>query len=184
VFQCPAVFCPTRLTYLEQLTSAITPRPESCWRRALGLPALAVAVAFASCLSGYLLGRWQVKIAREKLRHDLYDRRSAIYMAFHELLPAFTEKADVEPELPKANAARAHGPFILDSGLTEYLGGLHKEAFRMNAESKLVQDPSMWSPEERVKRSPQLSQDKLTFANRIRELVSKFGCLRLSDLHK
>jgi hypothetical protein len=154
------------------------------WTKALGLPALAVAVAFASCLSGYLLGRWQVEIAREKIRHDLYDRRFAIYMAFHELLTAFTERPDVEPELRKANAARAHSPFPLDSGLTEYLGGLHTEAFRMNAESKLVQDPSMWSPQERVKRSAQLSQDKLTFANGIPELVSKFACLRLSDLQK
>jgi hypothetical protein len=154
------------------------------WAKALGLPALAVAVAFASCLSGYLLGRWQVNIAREKLRHDLYDRRFAIYIAFHELLIAFTEKSDVETELRKANAARAHGPFLLDSKVTQYLDNLHKEAFRINAETKLVSDPSVWSPTERVEKAARLGSDKLAFANRIPQLVSQFTCLGLSDLHK
>lgn len=112
-------------------------------------------------------------------------RRFAIYIAFHELLLAFVEKGDdVEPELRKAGVAKAQGPFLLDTSVTEYLDGLHKEAFRINAENKLVRDPSMWSPEERVKRAAQLGQDRLAFAGRIPELVSKFGCLRLSDLHK
>ena len=152
------------------------------WSKALGIPALAVSVAFASCLSGYLLGRWQVRIAREKLRHDLYDRRFAVYMAFHGLLVAVTEKSDVDTELRKANAARAHSPFLLDSEVTQYLDGLHRKAFRINQEAKLLQDPSMWSPEERAKRGSLLGSDKLALANRIPELVEKLGCLKLSDL--
>ncbi len=154
------------------------------WAKALGLPVLAVAVAFASCLSGYLLGRWQVRIAREKLRHDLYDRRFAIYIAFHELLIAFTEKSDVETELRKANAARAHGPFLLDSQVVQYLETLHKDAFRLNAEGKLVSDPSMWPQAERMEKAARLGSDKLAMANRILELVQKFECLRLTDLSK
>lgn len=77
-------------------------------------------------------------IASEKLRYDLYiyDRRFAIYIAFHALLVAFTEKSDVETELRAANAAKAHAPFLLDVKLAEYLEELHKEAFRINAESK------------------------------------------------
>ncbi len=150
------------------------------WTKALGVPFLAVAVSFAS----YWSGRWQVRIAREKLRHDLYDRRFAIYIAFHDLLVAFTEKADVEAELRRANAARAHAPFLLDPQLGPYLEKLHDEAFRINAESELVRGRSDWSPAEQAQRASQLGSDKLTFANRVPELVQKFECLRLTDLSR
>ncbi len=84
------------------------------WVKALGLPALALAIAFASWWSSRSSNRWQVRIAREKLKHDLYDRRFAVYMAFHELMVAVAEKSDVDAELRKANAARAHSPFLVD----------------------------------------------------------------------
>jgi hypothetical protein len=150
------------------------------WAKALGLPLLAVAVSIAS----YWSGRWQVRIAREKLRHDLYDRRFAVYIAFHELLLASIEKGDIETELRRANAARAHSPFLLDQ-LGPYLEGLHQEAFRINAENKLVRNPSLgWSPPEQAQKAYQLSSDKLALADRIPELVQKFDCLRLTDLSK
>jgi len=83
------------------------------WAKALGVPFLAVVVSGAVAVFSW----WQVRIAREKLRHDLYDRRFAIYMAFHELLVAVSEKKDWEPELRKAIAAWAHSPFLLDTQL-------------------------------------------------------------------
>jgi hypothetical protein len=83
------------------------------WAKALGIPALAAAIAFGSWWSTRSSNRWQVKIAREKLKHDLYDRRFAIYMAFHDLMVAVAEKSDIDAELRKANAARAHSPLCL-----------------------------------------------------------------------
>jgi hypothetical protein len=155
------------------------------WAKALGLPLLAVAVSVASFWSGYLFSRWQVRIAREKLRHDLYDRRFAIYMAFHELLVAISEKDDVELELRKANAARAHSPFLLDAQVGVYLQGLHKEAFRINETNKLVRGPDLWPPVERAQKRSQLVSDKLHFANSVEELVQKFErFLKLTDFSK
>jgi hypothetical protein len=152
------------------------------WVKALGLPALALAIAFASWWSSRSSNRWQVKIAREKLKHDLYDRRFAVYMAFHELMVAVAEKSDVDAELRKANAARAHSPFLLDPDVTQYLEYRHAEAFRINATQKyLLTDPGVGSRAEQIEMASRQGSDKLAFANRIPELVEKFGCLRLTD---
>jgi hypothetical protein len=149
--------------------------------KGLGIPLLAVAVSVAVAV----FSRWQVRIAREKLRHDLYDRRFAIYMAFHELLVAVSDKPDKEdldPELRKANAAWAHSPFLLDSQLGNYLKELHDEAFKLNASKNFLHDPSCWTPAN----ASQLATDKLTFANKVTtELVPEFEhFLKLDDFSK
>lgn len=122
------------------------------WLKALGLPLLAVAVSIASIFPA----RRQAQIAAEKLRHDLYDRRFAIYMAFHEMLVmlvAIIEKQDADTELRKANAARAHSPFLLDEQLGTYLEQLHKEAFRVNATGPLVR-AEMFGPSRNARTKP------------------------------
>jgi hypothetical protein len=151
--------------------------------RALGTPFLAVVVSGASVLVVAIFSWWQVRIAREKLRHDLYD------MAFHRLLVAFGDKPfeyDFDPELRKANAARTHSPFLLDMRLGDYLEQLHTEAFKLNADRSLVSNPSMWaSPAEQVQKHAQLSTDKLVFAGKVTELVQEFGhFLKLKDFSK
>ena len=148
--------------------------------KALGLPALALAIAFASWWSSRSSNQWQVRIARQKLKHDLYDRRFAVYMAFHELMVAVAEKSDVDAELRKANAARAHSPFLLDPDVTQYLTGLHTEGVSC-ATNKLVSDPSIGDPVELAQMGARQGSDKLTFANRIPELVKKFECTKLND---
>lgn len=151
------------------------------WVKALGLPSFALAVAFASWWSSRSSNRWQVRIAREKLKHDLYDRRFTVYMAFHELMVAVAEKSDFDAELWKANAARAHSPFLLDPDVTQYLAGLHTEAFRINATQKLLIEPGMGNQAEQIQMASQQGSDKLAFANRVPELVKKFECLKLKD---
>jgi hypothetical protein len=156
------------------------------WARALGIPALAVAVSFLAVgvsFASYFSGRWQVRIAKEKLRHDLYDRRFAVYMAFHELLVAVTEKRDVDAELRKANAARAHSPFLLDPQVGSYLERLHADVFRVNAESTLLAQDLSLVPEN-LELASRLGNEKLALINRIPELVQKFDCLKLDDLSK
>lgn len=147
------------------------------WAKALGIPILAIVVSFATYRSGHL----QVRISREKLRHDLYDRRYAIYMAFYHLLVAIGEKDDIETELRKANTARAQSPFLFDRRLGAYLDRLYKEAFRINVESRLVHEQNLWS-RERTARASQLGSDKLNLAGRTWELIEEFECLRLNDL--
>jgi hypothetical protein len=149
------------------------------WAQALGIPSLAVAVSFAT----YRSGHWQVRIAREKLRHDLYERRYAIYRAFHELLIAIGEKDDVESELKLANIARGQSPFLLERRLRLYLERLYEEAARIHTESKQVYEQNLWS-RERSARATRLVSDRTQLAGRVKELIHEFDCLRLTDLSK
>jgi hypothetical protein len=149
------------------------------WVQVLGIPSLAVAVSFAT----YRSGHWQVRIAREKLRHDLYERRYAIYRAFHELLVAIGEKDDVEIELKHANIARGQSPFLLERRLRLYLERLYEEAARIHTESKQVYEQNLWS-RERSARAARLVSDRTQLAGRVRELIHEFDCLRLTDLSK
>jgi hypothetical protein len=55
-----------------------------------------VAVALAVFIATYWFYQWQIRLAKQKLRHDLYDRRFAIYVAFRELLSALIEKNNDE----------------------------------------------------------------------------------------
>jgi len=142
--------------------------------------ALAVLVSVLSFFSTRQVARWQASTAREKLKQDLYDRRFAIYMAFHELLVAISENDDSEVELRNANAARAHSPFLLDERLTTYLEGLHREAFGLNARVKLIRDQNIPKTPEDVTK---FAQDRLAFTNKISGMIEQFKpFLRLTDL--
>jgi hypothetical protein len=154
--------------------------------KTLGVPALAVAVSLLAVVvsfASYMSARWQVRVAREKLRHDLYDRRFAVYVAFHALLVAVTEKADVDEELRKANDAKAHSPFLLGTHVSQYLERLHAEVFRVNADGTTLARGLTLTPDN-VQQAARLGTDKLALINRIPELVQKFDCLRLNDLSR
>jgi hypothetical protein len=96
------------------------------WLKVLGPPLLAAAVAIAT----WQFQKWQVRLAKQKLRHDLYDRRLAIYVAFQELLLALPEKSDdeIKAALRKASIARFQAPFLLDDPkIPTYLEALCKQ---------------------------------------------------------
>ena len=139
------------------------------------------SIVVASVTACFAWRQWIV--AKEKLRHDLYVRRFAIYMAFHKLLVAVVEKQDVEAELREANAARAQSPFLLDEQLGAYLEKLHTEAVRIKETGKLCLDASNFSsPAERTTKAAQLGHDKLSFLDAIGNLAEEFSrLLRLKD---
>jgi hypothetical protein len=112
------------------------------WVSALGLPTVVVG------LLAFYINRWQLKITRENLRRDQYDRRFAVYTAFHELLLAITEEPDPMPAFRKANAMRAQAPFLLNAALGVYLKSLLDEGFRIIQQAKLVRNRSAWQSQE------------------------------------
>jgi hypothetical protein len=88
-----------------------------------GLGPLLLAVVVA--IDTWQFQKWQVRLAKQKLRHDLYDRRLAIYVAFQELLLALPKKSDdeIKAALRKASIARFEAPFLLgDPKIPAYLG--------------------------------------------------------------
>lgn len=85
--------------------------------KAIGPVTVAIAVFIATCW----FYRWQIRLAKQKLRHDLYERRFAIYAAFRELLLAFIEKdndekgnGEIMAAFQKASMARFEARFVLD----------------------------------------------------------------------
>jgi hypothetical protein len=98
---------------------------------------------------------------------------------------AITENANVDEELRKAYAARAHSPILPDTTLGHFLEELHKEAFRLNALQQREGNYHLESlpPAERAAQASQIGRDKLHLVNRIEELAEKFQpFLRLKDL--
>jgi hypothetical protein len=155
--------------------------PWAEWAKAFAGPLATVLAALVVTFVTAFFAWRQWIVAKEKLRHDLYDRRFAIYTAFHKMLVAIVEKQDIEAELREANAARAQSPFLLDKQLGIYLEELGKEAFRINANTKLYTDPS-FAPAERAARIAQLGSDRLYLCNRIDEMAKEFSrFLRLKD---
>jgi hypothetical protein len=139
-------------------------------------PTLVSAFALVVSVLTFRVAQWQASAAMEQQRQNLYDRRFAIYMAFHELLVAITEKPDVGEELRKANAARAHSPFILDATLAAYLQELHTATFKLNASKQNTLNPywNSLSPADKAEQASQIGPDVLNFSNRIDELFEKF----------
>jgi lysylphosphatidylglycerol synthetase-like protein (DUF2156 family) len=78
----------------------------------------AVVVSLAVFFVTRSFNEWQKLLAKQKVRHDLYDRRMAIYVAFRELLTALPDAKkshdDIKALLFKANSARYQAPFLFE----------------------------------------------------------------------
>src|ERR1700722_6790591 len=105
------------------------------------------ATIAVACLSGYLVyqqirvAREQAMIAREKLKHDLFDRRYRIYLAFERMIRCMMGQDGLgtdEENLLAANIAAAQAVFILDSSVSDYLFSLHNVAFRKHKYQEII----------------------------------------------
>lgn len=153
-------------------------------------------VSLAVLLVTWWFSRWQIRLAQQKLRHDLYDRRFAIYMAFQELLLAFVDKSDSEirAAFRKAYVAHSEAPFLLaEPHIQAYLEDLYKQVkdrvigdimFIQSSEGAMTNDPQM--RREVAERALRLGTAKLDLAERhLGELSRQFSrFLNLTDFWK
>jgi hypothetical protein len=89
-----------------------------------------VVVSIAVLWVTISFNRWQGRLAKQKLRHDLYERRMAVYIAFRDLLIALPEKGDEEIKAShrKASIARFEASFLFDDpNLPTYLEDVCKQ---------------------------------------------------------
>jgi hypothetical protein len=109
----------TLITALLQTGKDIGPFAVS-----VGTLGVSVAVFFVT----HSFNKWQQELAKQSLRHQLYDRRWAIYVVFRELMEALPGKADdeIKAVFRKANFALLEIPFLFedDPDLQAYLGQL------------------------------------------------------------
>jgi hypothetical protein len=98
------------------------------WVKALNLAPAFIALAVLIVTANFYY--WQVRLAKQKLRHDLYDRRFAIYRAFRELLIALPDKSSdtIKRRFRRAGVARFEARFLLDDPqIEDYLEDLYKQ---------------------------------------------------------
>jgi hypothetical protein len=96
------------------------------WLKDLAPVVVSIAVLWVTVS----FNRWQQQLAKQKLRHDLYERRMAIYVAFRDLLVALPEKSDEEIKAlhRKASIVRFEAPFLFENPrLATYLEQLCKQ---------------------------------------------------------
>ena len=161
--------------------------------KAIGPVTVALAVFIATCW----FYRWQIRLAKQKLRHDLYDRRFAIYVAFRELLLALIEKNNDEIMVAfrKATIARFEAPFVLaDTKVEAHLDALCKQVtddvisnimyFDSMKSQGTMNDPQILR--DFNERADRLGRAKLTIADRyFEELPKQFEkLLKLTDFWK
>lgn len=156
---------------------------------------LAVSIAVVCVTISY--NRWQTRVAKQKLRHDLYERRFSVYKTFQDLLLALTDKDDDEIRVAfqEAGIARLEVPFLFgDTALQSYLDGLCNEILEVIKDINYIQgvkqyrtmmnDPQV--AQELTVRGSRLGSAKLDIRGRhLEELVKQFGrSLKLSDFTK
>jgi len=78
----------------------------------------AVAVSIAVLAVTLSFNSWQRRLAKQQLKHQLYERRTAIYTAFRELVLVLPEKNndEITALFRKANTTRPAGLTGLRSG--------------------------------------------------------------------
>jgi hypothetical protein len=158
-----------------------------------------VVVSIAVLGVTFSFNRWQRRLAKEQLRHQLYERRAAIYAAFRELLIALPEKSDNEIKtlFRKATIARFEVPFLFeyDPKLQAYLEQLCKQVGEdvisnivsldaMGRAGLPMNDPQMI--QDMMNKTSQLGAAKLEIPDRhLRELPQEFArFLKLTDFSK
>jgi hypothetical protein len=85
------------------------------WLKDVGPFTVSVAVVLVTISFNF----WQRRLAKQQLRHQLYDRRMVVYGAFRDLLLALPEKGDDEIKalVRRASIARFEVAFLFEGNL-------------------------------------------------------------------
>ena len=128
-----------------------------------------IVVSIAVLVVTLSFNRWQRRMAREQLRHQLYERRVSVYSALRELLLALPEKTDdeIKAAFRQASIARFEVPFLFedDRKLQAYLDQLCKRVTEDVVNNIFFVDGM--KQQAAIMRDPQFAQD---FATRVNQL--------------
>lgn len=161
--------------------------------QALGPTLAAVAIAGFTIWIAFRqvrIAKEQAIIAREKLMHDLYDRRYAIYLAFEKMIRVLMGQkvlGDEEQVVLVANIAAHQSPFILNKDVGRYLLELNELGWRrVNAKNpEVIANSKDLTPEERMQNFKRYEEDTKTILNAAPILADKFlPFLKLKDFRE
>lgn len=93
--------------------------------QALGIPIAGALIAGVGAAITYQ----QLRIARDKLQHDLFDRRYKVFLAARDFLRAIFTDADYSPEALHAfGIGILDAPFLFDKDVLDYLQEIQRHA--------------------------------------------------------
>ena len=157
----------------------VCPPPNPLWLQAL-------VTAFPVLLIGFLawlVSRGQLLVAKEKLRHDLFERRFAVFYTFQNYLVAVASGKAAEELEAEVVARLATARFLFDPDQFEYLRTTFMDTSKVGNMQPLIADPAAWNtPQERAKALSKHVDDKWALFDKIDEIGVKLSSkLRLRD---
>ena len=131
---------------------------------------LAVLVSVLVAYIAYL----QHKVARDRLKHDLYERRFAVYKAAQRLLTEVFQDADINYEkLIRYVADTQAAPFLFGEDIFEYLDKIRKKTIRLLEASSVL--TGLPIGEERSEAAKSRMQIVKELTDEIPNLIPKFS---------
>ncbi len=119
----------------------------------------------------------QFRLARERLRRDLYDRRMVVYRGVMEVASSIMTHGKVRGEdLAKWARATAESNFLFEAGLREYLESIRKKivtAWSLGVQ--LEQGGGLPVGDARAKVAGQQGDALLWLANKLPEIQERFA---------
>ena len=134
---------------------------------------IAVAAVIVAGIVNVSMRQAARREAERRRNLDLYDRRFAIYMAFHDLLLAAATKSDVLGELHRAAAARVQCRFLLNESIGTLLDDLMTQVLLLRSDSS-TSDAEAGPHAGHGQRARRHREDRLRTLDRIDELASAF----------
>lgn len=96
----------------------------------------------AACAAWVAFQQWV--IARQKLNHDLFDRRFAVYIAAEKYLAAcLNRNGGTQEDTGAFYEATKPAPFLFDNDINEFLALIMKHSINIQIFSKYVEKPEV-----------------------------------------
>ena len=154
------------------------PSPNPLWLQGL---VTAVPVLLIGLLA-WFVSRGQLLVAKEKLRHDLFERRFTVFYTFQKYLLAVAAGEDTKELGAEVVAALATARFLFDQDQFEFLRTTFMGTAQIGNMKPLLADPNAWAtPLERITAMNKHANDTYALYDKIDEIGVKLAsklCLR------
>ncbi len=150
---------PITTTLAKRRGSTMPPNPLPLWIQyvqILGLP----AAAFIVTLVGAWIALQQMRIANNRLKYDLYDKRSKVFDGAQTLLrDVMVTRSVTLEQIKEYHLATAPSSFILDDDLTRYLGKIGEQVIFIAVLEEAIGEEPAGAPRDdlEVRRNASLS---------------------------
>lgn len=125
---------------------------------------------------GYCVGKDQANIERQKLRHDLYDRRMTIVRATMEFIAGIVHEGKTDwPRIVEFNRATQESFFLFGSEIHDYLHEMHKKAVDLMALNEKLHHINLPIGKERTEAAHENAKLAIWFGDQFDEARKKFA---------